>query len=205
MPEAQALHRAVIRAIGPGNERILGPFVIGIGACAIPPDLPTHGVAAILLAGFGGALHPDLRIGDVVAQGLPDERARSIGARPGTIYTAKQIVATPAEKAELFRRIGALAVDMEADAVAPLAAKLGVPFVHVRAITDTCDQSLDPRLLRYLDPSGNVKPASLLRTLVRHPSMIFPLVRLGIHSRRAAQRLGEVVAKLAADDLPSHT
>jgi hypothetical protein len=200
MPEA----KAVLRAIGPGHERILGPFVIGVGGRAMPPDLPTHGAAAILLAGFGGALHPDLCIGDVVAQGLPDERACSIGACPGTIHTAKQIVATPAEKAELHRRTGALAVEMETCAVAPLAAKLGVPLVHLRAITDACDQSLDPRLLRCLDSTGNVKLASLLRKLVRHPSMIPPLVRLGIHSRRAAGRLGEVVAKLCTFDLPSH-
>jgi nucleoside phosphorylase len=170
----------------------------------MPAELPTHGIVAILLAGFGGALHPDLRIGDVVVQGLADSDARAIGARPGTIHTAGEIVATPADKAELHCRTGAIAVDMEADAVAPLAVALGVPLVHLRAITDTSDQSLDPRLLRCLDRLGKVKPALVVRMLVRHPSMICPLVRLGLHSRRAAQRLGEVVAKLCAVDFPSH-
>jgi hypothetical protein len=201
MPEA----RAIRRAIGGGgeNDRVAGVFVVGLGGRSIPEELPKEGVGAILLAGFGGALDPALGIGDVVAEGISEEQALGIGARAGAIHTARQIVGTAAEKAELYRRTGAMAVDMEGEAVAPMAVALGVPLVHLRAITDTCDHALDPRLLRCLGPCGEVKLASLVRMVVCHPAMIFPLVRLGLRSRRAARRLGEVVAKLCAVKFPS--
>ena len=65
----------------------------------------------------------------------------------GPSLTVDRIVATPAEKAALFRQYHAPAVNMEDYWVAEEAARAGAPFLAVRAV---------------LDPAGQVLPAWVL-------------------------------------------
>src|SRR2546423_1871033 len=67
----------------------------------------------VILAGVAGGLAPELKCGDVVVEGF-DGLA---GARVGTIATAREVTSSPQAKALLYERTGALAVDMEGDAV----------------------------------------------------------------------------------------
>ena len=92
--------------------------------------------------------------------------------------------------------VKALAVDMEGEAVRALAASWGVPFLHVRAISDTASESLDPAILGFVDEVGGVRAGALMMGLLRRPGLIPHLVRLGKNSGLAGRHLGEVVAQL---------
>lgn len=185
--------RAVQRALRTANRGQVEIHTIGIRAARIPSGLLSKGTTAILMAGLAGALDPSLKVGDVIVDDCANLLPATIPFRRGTIHTANQIVATPAQKAELFARTGAAAVDMESDAARQYAQASGVPLIAVRAISDTADETLDPAVIGLVDELGRVKPAMLTATLLRRPGLIPYLNRLGKNSRFAANQLGLTV------------
>ncbi len=64
--------------------------------------------------------------------------ARLLGAASGPISSGSSIDVTPDELA-FFTREGVLAKDMEAAAIASVCRDLGVPVMHVKAVTDLVD------------------------------------------------------------------
>jgi adenosylhomocysteine nucleosidase len=164
--------------------------VVGMGCRTIPrgdrePDL----CCCIVMAGLGGALDPELHIGDVVI----DERSTfpvpaGIGRR-GAIHTAADLVSTPAHKASLYRQTGALVVDLENEVARRLAAERGVPFLGLRAVSDRADEALDPAVGRLVDPSGRLRVTALAREICRRPALLADLYRLRARSGRAMASL----------------
>jgi adenosylhomocysteine nucleosidase len=147
----------------------------------------------LILGGFGGGLHPDLAIGDVVVEPPPSLTVIEGPWKIGRITTQTDLVATPQAKAALFKRTGAWAVDMEADPVRRAAMSRALPLVVVRAITDTAAQSIDPRILAWIDPDGAPRAAAMALGLLRRPWLIVELIRLGRASRLAGLRLAAAV------------
>jgi len=96
----------------------------------------------IISAGFCGALVKDLKIGDVIVSDLKD---RKLFCSPQPLFTCE-------EKTAAFRREGAIVVDMESDAVASAAKKYGIPFIAVKAVSDTLLDELPKSFLQLLLP-----------------------------------------------------
>src|SRR5439155_10300683 len=96
----------------------------------------------------------------------------------GRIHTVDGPVLTPAEKAELFRKTGALAVDMESTAIRAAAQQAGVPFIAIRAISDAADEAIDPAVLNLVDPYGKARAWAVFSTLLRRPRLLAQLLRL---------------------------
>jgi adenosylhomocysteine nucleosidase len=151
------------------------------------------------MAGLAGALAPDLAIGEIVIQGscppLP-------GVHFGTLATSSGIVATPADKAALFRQSGALAVDMETAPAQRLAESLHIPFLAVRAISDTAAQTLNPALLTLVDPDGRPRVARALRQLAGGSIKLSDLLRVRRATNVALARLTATLVALIASGWP---
>jgi adenosylhomocysteine nucleosidase len=94
--------------------------------------LIAEGCDVLVSFGVAGGLDPKLKVGDIVRD---------------RIHSADAPVTSPAQKARLFRTTGAVAVDMESEAVAEVAREAGVRFAVVRAIVDPAHRSL-PRAIR---------------------------------------------------------
>jgi hypothetical protein len=186
--------RALRKVLGSGVElRVVGPR-----ATRLPAPAELSGRAGILMAGLGGALDPELETGEVVIDGeIP--MSNPPRRRRGAIHTADRIVATPAEKALLFRQTRALVVDMESAAARGLAAAIGVPFLGVRAISDRADEPLDPAVLRLVDSSGRLRPSRLARELVRRPTFVQTLLRLRPGSELAMTNLAAALREILTD------
>jgi len=169
-----------------GEDFSIEMKVIGIGAVRLPADL--SGASLIIMAGLAGALDPALKIGDVVS----DET----GSR---IHTSEKLVSTPDEKARLFRETGAAAVDMENAIVLAKANAAAVPFVGIRAISDTAGESVDPALFKLVDESGKVKPLAAARLFLRRPALLAQARRLQTNSNKALEALGAAVRRFLED------
>ena len=107
------------------------------------------------------------------------------------------ILSTPAEKRELFKQSGAIAVDMESAAVAEVASTANLPYIVVRAIVDPFNVRM-PSVAHTIDEYGRVPPLPLLGSLVRNPAELFLLIRFSRHFRAARTSL-VTVARLAGD------
>jgi adenosylhomocysteine nucleosidase len=171
----------------------------------------------VLSAGFSGALHESLAVGDVVLAGdVVDEQGNRWPAtwpgelpsgewRPalhrGRVVTAAHPVGRPDEKAELGRRHQALAVDMETAVIARLCTVHDVPFGCVRAISDDVRTALSGQVLALLS-AGHAWPLALLKTLTTTPRTAAELWRLARNTRLAAHQLGLALGELLTLTLP---
>ncbi len=170
--------------------------------------------AGTIIAGVGGGLAPQLKVGDVVVDGRLHKELP--GVHLGRIHTAEKIVATPEEKAELFARTGALTVDMETGLIQPhlgafwskkacemnpnvVNLELIPTILAVRAISDAADMTLDARMLTLVDAMGRPRMGKVLGMLLRRPAMIGELLSLRRQTNAALQGLVEVVEKLTTN------
>jgi adenosylhomocysteine nucleosidase len=150
-------------------------------ACATnrPPRL-------VIAAGFCGGLRTDLRIGEVVVE--------SKGAG-GRVLTVSRLVSDPAEKQSLHVETGADVADMESAAVAEVCAARGIPFLAVRAVSDTADMALSPRLAELI-AGGSVSPWKAARAVVRQPLLLGEFRRLARDTKCAAEELATELRRI---------
>ncbi len=135
-------------------------------------------VRAAWSLGFAGGLGEGLQSGDLVypsrvlddgdpAGGLMETpipqaavssalRGAGLSVESGTLVTVGTAVSTPDAKRTLGRRTGAIAVDMEAAAVARAAHALGVPWAALKVVVDPVDESLPPFLAACATPAGDL-------------------------------------------------
>ena len=86
---------------------------------------------------------------------------------------------------------------METAVVAQLCNVVGVPFGCLRVISDDVDTPLSESLLAVLS-DGRVRPGRLMAAILRRPTLVPELMRLGSHTRMAARRLAVGLDELLA-------
>jgi hypothetical protein len=101
-------------------------------------------------------------------------------------------LASVADKAALFARTRAAAVDMESHQIAKAAHHAAIGFVAVRAIADPFDAALPPIALTAVGADGKPDIARVLAGLARRPWELPGLIRLGGYSRKAHAALSRV-------------
>ena len=153
---------------------------------------------ALLAVGFCGALDAGLGVGDLVAaERVVDEATGEafaadpalLGAAPGrrgVLVSAVRIARTPADRA----RLEGDAVDLESAALARAAAAEGVPFLALRAVTDTARHRL-PDFERMAAGADALRPWRAVTYFVLRPWELPRLVRLGPALTRAGRALAD--------------
>jgi nucleoside phosphorylase len=183
-------HDALLIANGMGPTRAAAAMGV---AGAYRPD-------AVVSTGFCGALDDRLGIGDIIAATSVAGAGREFPARPvaaphhGLVVSIDHVAQTAAEKAKL-RATGAIAVEMEASAVAAGAQALGLPFYCVRVITDLSRETMSNDFNGALREDGHLDTMVILRGALCRPASRLPeLLRLRRRCVRAAEALGEFFA-----------
>lgn len=187
-------HELLLVANGAGPRRT---------AAAVSAALAGFPADALASTGLCGAVEPDLRPSQiVVATGVAYGEARyataplecALAHRRGVIRTIDHIARTAEEK-RFWCSTGALAVEMEAAAVAERALAGGIPFYCVKAVSDLADETLANDLNAALRPDGHFDTIKVLGSTLRHPLLRVPeLVRLWRRSTQAAICLGDFFA-----------
>ncbi len=113
--------------------------------------------------------------------------------RRGIIHTANAIIASPAQKGELFQQTGALAVDMEQAIVRQWAAESDIQVIGIRSISDTSAHVLDPAVAHLVDDLGKPRPLQIAAQLLRRPSLIPYLQALNKNTNIALNSLAIAV------------
>jgi adenosylhomocysteine nucleosidase len=203
----EAATRLLVMETGVGQERMQRAldWLLGQPLVGSVPYLPK----LVVSAGFSGALHEDLHVGDIIvatevigpdsechrASWPGEPAAQTSPFRRGRLLTVDRLVADPAEKRALALRHDALAVDMETATVASRCSRIGVPFACVRAISDDAHAPLSPDL-DHIIVNGRLSLARLTARLLRRPALTAELWRLARDTRLAAERLGEALREL---------
>jgi len=162
-------------------------------------------VDKVVSTGFCGALDPSLEVGDIVVASridAPDLR-RSFAARApesgrscmiGRVISVDRVAQTASEKCALGED-GAVAVEMEAAAVAAWAGDRDLPFFCVRVVTDRAAEDFVLDFNAARDVAGRFRRWRILGSALRRPwagvPALFCLARRGA---LAARSLGEFLA-----------
>jgi adenosylhomocysteine nucleosidase len=108
------------------------------------------------------------------------------------VISLDRVVRTADEKRRLHAR-GFLAVEMEAAAVAERAARWGVPFYCLRAVTDTAQQDLMIDLNAARDDQGQIRDGRVVVEALRRPWSLPELFILWRRSHVAAESIGQLI------------
>lgn len=173
-----------------------------------------HNPRWVISAGFAGGLRPELALHDLLMvdsvvdlQGRPlaldmkvdrTSLAQAKHVHVGRLLTADRIIRLPEEKRTLGEKHEALAVDMETYAVAEVCRRRHVPFLAVRIISDTADETLPPdidRLMQATQSSSVARTAgTVVGTLWNRPGSVKDLYALKERALQASDRLAKFLA-----------
>jgi adenosylhomocysteine nucleosidase len=198
----------------------IGPEAAHAAAVAVL----NHGAALAISTGFTGALLPESAVGETmlatsIVPGTFDGAWRETGppiacddaviravhaaaaevgatARSGPMVSVSTVLCRAAEKQQIGRSTGAIAIDMESAAIGTAARAYGVPFAVIRTVSDTADEDLPLDFNLFLKPWGWARGAA---ALLLAPSSVIGLNRLRRRSRLAARNLAAVSAAWAAN------
>lgn len=178
------------------------------------------GATALVSWGFAGGLLPGVSAGSLI---LPEriialdqsvyhvdpvwhERLCSrletyVELHRGTLAESTVVLADCAEKIALFKRTGAMAVDMESASIALVAKEAKVPLIVIRTIADVAEMAIPGSALNSIDEFGRVSPLRLLSCLVRRPAEFPALLRLGRNFQAARATLITAVRQAGSNVL----
>jgi nucleoside phosphorylase len=205
---APPLPSVILAVTGDGERRA------GAAAAALISETGAH---ALIAVGVAGALSAGLEPGDLLVarrvlreagDGVLDAdrrlwtaAARASDARPAIAVSAARLADSAAEKRRLLELVrargaepdpdGAAVVDLESAAYAGAAAAAGIPWLVLRAVSDTAEEDLPALLGRSVDDGGAVRRGRVLMGLLGEPSAIPRLLEL----RRRVQACAEVLAR----------
>lgn len=174
----------------------------------------------LISLGFGGALSPELRPGDLVLgaayaryeprtqvlapvtptpappRALPvlldGLAAAALPASLGTFITTPWII-HKADQGGALLDLSAPVLDLESAAVSEVARSAALPFLGLRAITDTAAEELPDFLVPADSEPGPIKLLDALSWLAADPRRLKDLLHLWRRSRLAASRLAEAL------------
>lgn len=174
----------------------------GIGAeaarRAAEAVIALYAPGVVYSAGFAGALDPALKVGEIVQPrrvvNAGDGSSLTLGRGEGVIVSFGS-VASPAQKASLRDSFQALAVDMEAAAVARAAEVRGAGFAAVKVISDEFDFDF-PAMERFVDSNGRFLEGRFALHTALRPWLWAKVARLARNSRRASLALCEQLRRI---------
>jgi adenosylhomocysteine nucleosidase len=164
--------RAVLIANGPGPRLVRQALAENVWK--------KWNVTQLISAGFCGALDPELRVGDIVTDG---------------IWSQDRVATTAEQKRQLRERTGARVVEMEYAAVVAVASSWGLPCRAAKVVSDTAQEDLPLDFNQYRDQEGRFQsPRIALAGMLRPFSTLPALLRLNRNSKLAAEKLGAFLA-----------
>lgn len=159
----------------------------------------TPDVSLVTSAGFAGGLDPQISPETIVFS-TEDKHLRSAGGKfvQGAFATVDRIYITASEKAALFAKTRAAAVDMESDALAAVCKEGGIPFCVLKIISDAAGENMPLDFNQFLTANMEMNLPRLIGHVLQNPRKIPRLLefqkRVGACNRKLAEALYEFIA-----------
>jgi adenosylhomocysteine nucleosidase len=163
---------------------------------ALAMVLEKYSLSMVISIGYAGGTHPDIKAGDLLVArqflnfpkaGEPPQKidvplylaeqaekvppSKKFSAYKGRLLTMDCVVNKPKDKRTLGEDHMVNAIDMETSVLAQMAAVRKVPFLSVRAITDTVDEELID-VSSFIEKDGQVSTLKAGWYVLTHPGTI---------------------------------
>lgn len=189
--ERKALAKA-LRRVDPARYRL---ELIGMKAVQLPP-VQEGQYRGIILAGIAGGLAPGIANGDVVVESTMDLPTLATPHVNGPFFCSATVVPFADAKQALHEKTDAYAVEMESLAVRNLAIQHKLPMIHVRGISDSAEDDLNPVLMLLGDEFGRPRVKRVLNVLLAQPRLLGDMIALGKNANAAARAAALLVKEM---------
>jgi adenosylhomocysteine nucleosidase len=153
----------------------------------------------VIAAGFAGATTGGCSIGDVILASNRSDPSLLASAekslvrfklRKGNLFTASGMIDSEAERADLWSREQAIAIDMETATIADICRESGLRLLSLRVLSDTPEEPFPlPAHVLFDMQRQRTMARRLIRYLVARPSSIVRLIRFSRQIKRARKSL----------------
>jgi len=182
---------------------------------ALAMVLEKFSLSMVISIGFAGGTHADIQAGDLLVarrflnfpkdgappQKIPDTfclakqaekvpSSKKYTAYKGCLLTVDRVVNKPEEKQALGEDYGANAIDMDTSVLAHMAAVRKLPFLSVRAITDTVDEELID-VSSFMAKDGQISTLKTGWYVLTHPGSIPTFISLQEVARKGTKNITE--------------
>lgn len=182
---------------------------------ALTQVLNRYSLSMVISIGYAGGCHSDIKAGDLlvankfldgpkhdelpveikIASSLAGQAERvppskKFATYAGRLMTMDRVVRRPDEKNVLGKAYGAIAVDMETSALAKMAGGKKLPFLSIRAISDTVHQELVD-VTPLMEDDGKISPLKAGWYVLTHPGSIPTYISLQEITRRGTKNITE--------------
>lgn len=151
-------------------------------------------ISVVISAGLAGGLKSELHVAAIVQPATVMDGVDGLiiptAQGEGTLITSGAIAQQSDKRA--LSRSGALAVDMEAFAVADVARIHGVPFIGIKSISDPLDIELPP-LGRFITSDGQFETGRFVVWTILRPWCWLTVIQLGRNSAAATRALTQAL------------
>lgn len=161
---------------------------------------------AVIITGFAGALTDALNPGDIITPARLIDAGSHTALTPATLWnitpddlamvSVEQIAATPQLKTSLAAAHRAQAADMESAFIAQACDAHRVPWLCIRAISDSLGDTIPMELMELVKDNGEADVLAGAAWALRRPSLIGSMRQLQRHSRSAAHALADRLWRL---------
>jgi nucleoside phosphorylase len=156
--------------------------------------------ARVVSVGFAGALDRSMQVGDVLTPGVvinaADGSRTEIPQGKGALVSSAT-VADKEQKIRLAKAYRAIAVDMEAAAVAQGARAQEIEFAAIKVISDGFDFNM-PALDHFVAHDGTFRPARFVAHVAVRPLLWKSTLTLARNSSKASRALSNALAVFLA-------
>jgi adenosylhomocysteine nucleosidase len=171
--------------------------------------IEAHAPEWVLSVGFGGALQPEMQVGDLVlANSIVDQHGHQLRVdlkmepnlkqrlHVGRLLTADELILKVEDKLRLGEQHQALAVDIETLAVAQVCQETGTKFLAIRAISDDLSEDLPDEILSLMGETGSVRVGAALGAIWNRFGSVKDMWHLREKALVAARRLAKFLHSL---------
>lgn len=109
------------------------------------------------------------------------------------LVESRAVLASSTQKRELGKRSGAIAADMESAAIAEVAHRANLPFMVIRAVSDSVEYGIPQHLIQATDAIGRIRWQDILVLIALRPWKWSTAIRLGWGFHSAMTTLRRVV------------
>ena len=192
--------RVMLAANGAGPKLAVRAVETAIRAVTAA-ELSASKLEAVVSTGICGALDPNLRENEVVVATEVEDAATNerypcasvvadTNFTSGKLLTQDRVANTATEKSALARS-GAIAVDMEAAAVAAHAKRAQLPFACIKVVSDPASETLILDFNEMRSQDGRISRGKIGVYALTHPGKIAGLFKVKGRVGKSAKVLGE--------------
>jgi adenosylhomocysteine nucleosidase len=191
--------RALLAAI---TLHLLIPFGVvgGVNGSLYIGDAVFAGSTCLLAVGLPGQLQPLASLSkaawNAAAQVLQPDGARLVA---GTTITTRGSHVIPQSLEKTAHPI----LEMETAGIADVAARMGIPVVSIRSVSDGPQAPIPFDLEAVIDEKCNLRIGKMLMMVLRNPRIVFQSRRIMLNSKKAADHAARAVVAALSQPPPA--